>query len=213
MKSNVVLLLTGCINPNGMSYTKVADVETRLNQYIEALDFYSKNIKCPIVFVENSNFDIMPYIEKSHIDTSNIEVLSFYGNDYDKSIGKGFGEALIIEYALKHSTYVLSADIVIKITGRIILDDIARIVSEVSEASSNTVFADVNWHKDYHDKLLSVIVAASPKFWLRFISKKDEIDDKKGVVFEKVLKETADGWLTNGGGQCRQPLYGNCAGC
>lgn len=199
MKSNVVLLLTGCINPNGMSCTKVSDVETRLKQYLKALKYYTQRLDCQIVFVENSNFDITPYFERFHINATKLEVLCFDGNEYDKSVGKGFGEALIIEYALNHSEYLSCADMIIKITGRIIFNDIVEIVQEVSLASLNTIFADINWHRDYQDKILSVIVAAAPSFWIRFVSKKENIDDRTGKVFEVVLKETVDEWLLDKG--------------
>ena len=38
-----ILLLTACINPDGMPFTCLADVGVRKKQYIEALNFYVKN--------------------------------------------------------------------------------------------------------------------------------------------------------------------------
>ena len=38
-----ILLLTACINPDGMPFTCLADVGVRKKQYIEALNFYLKN--------------------------------------------------------------------------------------------------------------------------------------------------------------------------
>lgn len=37
-----ILLLTACINPDGMPFTCLADVGVRKKQYIEALNFYLK---------------------------------------------------------------------------------------------------------------------------------------------------------------------------
>lgn len=37
---DVILLLTACINPNGMLYTAIQDTELRKKQYIESLTFY-----------------------------------------------------------------------------------------------------------------------------------------------------------------------------
>ena len=53
-----ILLLTACINPDGMPFTCLADVGVRKKQYIEALNFYLKNTTRKIVFVENSGTDI-----------------------------------------------------------------------------------------------------------------------------------------------------------
>ena len=54
-----ILLLTACINPDGMPFTCLADVGVRKKQYIEALNFYLKNTTRKIVFVENSGTDMM----------------------------------------------------------------------------------------------------------------------------------------------------------
>ncbi|RGZ18921.1 hypothetical protein DXA01_25180 [Bacteroides caccae] len=41
---DVVLLLTACINPNGMLYTTIQDTELRKKHYIESLFFlFNKN--------------------------------------------------------------------------------------------------------------------------------------------------------------------------
>lgn len=53
-----ILLLTACINPDGMPFTCLADVGVRKKQYIEALNFYLKNTTRKIVFVENSGTDM-----------------------------------------------------------------------------------------------------------------------------------------------------------
>lgn len=37
-----ILLLTACINPDGMPFTCLADVGVRKKQYIEALNFSQK---------------------------------------------------------------------------------------------------------------------------------------------------------------------------
>ena len=36
----IVILLTACVNPNGMSKTVLQDVELRRKQYVNALNFY-----------------------------------------------------------------------------------------------------------------------------------------------------------------------------
>lgn len=38
----IVVLLTACVNPNGMSKTVLQDVELRRKQYVNALNFYCK---------------------------------------------------------------------------------------------------------------------------------------------------------------------------
>ena len=57
---DVVLLLTACINPNGMLYTTIQDTELRKKHYIESLFFYLTKTQYKIVFVENSNMISVP---------------------------------------------------------------------------------------------------------------------------------------------------------
>lgn len=83
-----VLLLTACINPNGMCKTVLTDTTQRLEQYLEAIRFYLKAIPNRVLFVENTDYDISSYFTKE-IGQGRLECLSFNGNDYDKSFGKG----------------------------------------------------------------------------------------------------------------------------
>ena len=54
----IVILLTACVNPNGMSKTVLQDVELRRKQYVNALNFYLQETSLPICFVENTGFDM-----------------------------------------------------------------------------------------------------------------------------------------------------------
>lgn len=59
MNHQVVLLLTGCVQPNIKNdVLAIKDVETRKNQYLEAIDWYIKNTPYKIVFCENSGYDL-----------------------------------------------------------------------------------------------------------------------------------------------------------
>lgn len=47
-------------------------------------------------------------------------LLHLKGNEeFDRKKGKGYGEALILEYALEHSLFVHQCDFLVKITGRL----------------------------------------------------------------------------------------------
>ena len=86
----IVILLTGCIDPNGMTYTALNNIEERKTQYVNAIRFYLKQTNYPIVFSENSGTDIS-YLFQDFIDSGKLECLSFIGNQ-DKQKGKGYGE-------------------------------------------------------------------------------------------------------------------------
>ena len=98
-KDKFVILLTGCINPNGMKYTALQDPKEREKQYIEAIGFYLRKTSLPIVFCENTNYIPFANYFSEHKKSGRFEYLTFDGNSYDKNKGKGFGEALIVDYA------------------------------------------------------------------------------------------------------------------
>ena len=82
----MILLLTGCINPAGMSYTTLNNPEERKKQYVDAINFYLSSTNFPIVFAENSGTDISN-IFQDYIKSSRIEILCFCGH-HDKGRGK-----------------------------------------------------------------------------------------------------------------------------
>ena len=117
MGKQVVLLLTGTVNPNNMSFTKLLDADSRKAQYLEAIRFWLKRVDVPIVFVENSGYSLAPFFEKE-IAANKLEMLDFEGNNYTRNLGKGYGELLILEYAYLHSKKIREADFIFKVTGR-----------------------------------------------------------------------------------------------
>ena len=81
-----VILLTACINPNGMANTALQDAEVRKTQYLDAIDFYLKATKCNIVLCENTGTDLFDEVSSPEKYTR-LESLVFCGNDYNKSRG------------------------------------------------------------------------------------------------------------------------------
>lgn len=195
MSDKIVLLLTACINPKGMSFTVVNNEIDRLHQYLISLNWYLVNTKFKILFVENTNYDVSAYF-KEYIEAGRLECLTFDGNSFDPALGKGFGESLIIEYALSNSIFLQFSNLIIKITGRIIVENIATLVKNTSP---NCVYADFGRSKNDRDKLFSVCVIAPVHFWNLFIQNKTMINDSNGVYFEHILKYTVDRWIENKG--------------
>lgn len=194
---NRVILLTACVNPGSMIFTKLQNPVERLNQYKETLIWYLKNTNYSIVFCENTNTDIsLEY--KQYIKQNRLEYICFDGNNYDKAKGKGYGEALIIEHALSHSNLLKQADQIIKITGRIIVKNINMLVW--SSSRSNKVYA--NRYKNASGLLCdSRFFISSPYFLLQFfLPKKLELNDSKGYYFEHLLYHQIREYMNKGGG-------------
>lgn len=184
----MILLLTGCINPNGMTMTILSNQEERKNQYINAIRFYLSNTNHQIVFAENSGTDISHIFHKA-IESGKMEYLTFYGNK-NKERGKGYGECEIIEYAIEHSKLIqTSKDLrIIKITGRLIVKNITNLIRwHRFLFSKRTVFCAINSDLSFPD---SRFIIAPISFYKIFLHSKEKINDSEGYYFERALCDT-----------------------
>lgn len=185
-KMQNIILLTGCINPNGMSFTSLTDISIRINQYITAIDFYLKNTDLPIVFAENSDTDIKRYFS---INNKRLEIISFKGNN-DKERGKGYGEAEIIEYALNNSIIITASNSICnitKITGRLLINNITNVINQrFLFQNKNSIVVSFNSDFSFAD---SRIIIAPKAFYHSFLKRKEEINDSINNYFEIVLSD------------------------
>ena len=184
----MILLLTGCINPAGMSYTTLINPEERKKQYVDAIHFYLSKTNYPIVFSENSGIDIS-YCFHDDIKSGRLEVLCFHGNQ-DKTRGKGYGECEIIQYALDNSQIIRKRkdQRIAKITGRLIIKNIKRIICLHSLLfPKQTTICAINSGLTFPDRRF---ILAPKQFYLTFLNYKDNINDSKGYYFEHALCDT-----------------------
>lgn len=167
--NKICILLTACVNPSGMSHTALQDPVVRAKQYRQALDFYIKETNLPIVFCENTMYD-MSVDYKQYIDSGRLEFLTFDGNNYDKQRGKGYGEAVIMKYAVEHSNLIRNSKYIIKITGRLIVTDIKRISSSPLLCLNNLFRSNIK------EKFISTyLFVARPQLLQKFVNKYQEL--------------------------------------
>ena len=105
------------------------------------------------------------------------------------ALGKGFGGALIIDYAIKNSVFIKENPNVkiAKITGRLKILNLKILLQQVLHTKKDeTVYADTNWKLTF---VYSYFYVANVNFLSNFfLSNKIEINDTKGVYFEHVLQ-------------------------
>lgn len=194
-KKNTVLLLTSCINPGGMSYTVLQDKEERKSQYKKAIRFYLEHTKYRIVFCDNSGEDLKE-MEEIFVD-SRLELLSFHGNDYDKSLGKGYGEFGILQYAFQHSRFIKEATTVVKITGRLIVNNLVEAIGLqdiIYFYPNRFVYAEANAPGTSDSRC----IAASKVFFLSVLGVSDNpINDSLGYYLEHYLYDSIKQLPTN----------------
>lgn len=135
-KEDYVLLLTGTVNVNNeVRFVSIRDRSARLQQYIDAILFYITECKVKkIVFCENTEEPCPEIIAKmSHECGSDVEWISFKGDEkLIVEIGKSYGEAEIIDYAVKNSKLLQESAYFIKVTGRLKVRNYKTIISLLS---------------------------------------------------------------------------------
>ncbi len=191
--NNAVILLTACFNPSGMSYTLLQDPSERVRQYKIALDWYLFNTDYKILFVENTSGDISSeYL--NYIHSGRLEMLSFNGNSYDRSKGKGYGEALIIKYAIENSVMLSKASMVAKITGRHKYKNINRLLKVCN--LNDTVYTIPSYGEAWMDSKLII----TPQKFLKdcFLPYMEKLNDTDGYSFENLLYDSCLRWIESG---------------
>ena len=191
MRKQTVILLTACISPGGMAFTALQDAGERERQYLDAINFYVNNTHYSVVFSNNSSEDNSTKITYPE---GRVEFLSYYGNDYDKQLGKGYGEFQIIEYAFRNSQILSNSHTVIKITGRL---KVLGLAAQIRLASIcywlDTPFILV---ADIAQKELfarSECIIASKGFYEKYFLVNNKINDSQHYYFEHLLFDVAAG--------------------
>lgn len=135
-RSDVCLVLTGCISPSRDVYLlEVKDSDIRKKQYIEALEFYIKEIDIEkIIFCDNSDFGEIEGIKEIALKYGkDFEWLNFKG-DVQKTIekGKGYGEGEILKYVCENSKIIQTCKYMVKVTGRLKIGNLNFILRIIS---------------------------------------------------------------------------------
>lgn len=121
------MLLTGTIDSALYNNTgnKVKNIRERYHMYTESIEAYiRKSVFNNIVFAENSQYEFPEdrFSEIAHKYSKQFEYVrcpSYIGETI--SHGKSYGEARMIEDALKMSSLLQESSTIYKITGRIFL--------------------------------------------------------------------------------------------
>ncbi|MGE8427226.1 MAG: hypothetical protein ACN6O7_05095 [Sphingobacterium sp.] len=178
------ILLTGCIDPKGMILTALQNNEDRKLQYVTAIRYYLKETDFPIVFVENSGTDISN--EFDDVEKKRLEFITFSNNEYDRNLGKGYGEMLILMKAVEQSKYINNAEFICKITGRYIIKNINSLLQSYKSEKID-IYGLQKFNFQFVD---SRIFIAEKSFYSDFLFQfLDSLNDSEGVYFEHCLSK------------------------
>lgn len=178
------MLLTGTVNTRNKDFTLLNNPQIRKEDYIETIWYYLKRFNYPIVFVENSSEDLSMYFT-SEIENNILEILSFEGNNYSQTLGKGTGEMRCIEYGISHSKIIDQNTFVFKITGRYKVLNLHKFISFYKRHSDMELLADLTGNFKFSQ---SGIVGFKPFFAQKYLVKYQSIlNDSAGIYFEHAL--------------------------
>lgn len=196
MKDNVVLVVTGTISPPADSeFLKLQDAKERLRQYKEGLlSCLESGAFSKVVFCENSNFGterLSAIKERAEELSVQLELFSFAGDTEGvRRHGKGFGEGEIMKYVFANSRLVQEEDLLVKLTGRMKVDNLSEIVSRLKE---NGCYFNIP--NRTHREMFDTRMYAMPVSLFRqlFLEAYKQVDDRKGkyleIVYTGVLSE------------------------
>ncbi len=175
------------------------DPQIRQTDYCQALEFWlrQKAVK-NIVFCENSGWPSRAFSEiaRKHSGTHSLELLD-YKDTEGKEKGKGFGECGIIDYALRHSRLISKSRLVMKVTGRLTVSNISKIVSDPRLQHNVDLVSDINRNLRTSDSRLFIASKAFLKKHL--IPRRSQLNDAKMMYFEHILAQGALSLIAEGG--------------
>jgi hypothetical protein len=193
MIMNICLLLTASISPLNVAYLERTNPNARKQDYYEALRFYINNTSHKIVFVENTNSDIQAL--KAIDNHGRVEFLQFDARNESSKYGKGYGEMLILKYCMDNSCLIKNTDWIFKITGRLVLKNVVKIIDSNLSRKEVDIFADLKGNLFYSDSRCFMF---KKDFFSYLYTNISLINDHIRRDFEQILGKSILEYVVNG---------------
>jgi hypothetical protein len=130
-----ILIMTATVTPNqGLPGLIRSDPAVRLQDYRRSLASYlallGRTLDA-IVFVENSNADLLELHDLAAPHADKVEFIVFHGTDHPPAYGRCYAEAELLDYAMAHSQTVAAAGphaVFWKVTGRYHVKNLPQLI-------------------------------------------------------------------------------------
>ena len=190
----VVLLITGAIDLSSYNVptTIVTDVEKRLSQYVGSIEYAIDHYTTVthIIFCENTNYsyDYSELNEKARLKGKIFETLVFSGDYFNILLkGKGFGEGEIIRYALEKSQFLKTCQSFYKLTGRLMVKNMNRIIAETRSESAFDFQPGVIYNRK-KNHLETIFYKADNNLYKRYLNDAyQEVDESRFQYLEHIF--------------------------
>ncbi|MFN8353465.1 MAG: hypothetical protein U0Y10_03390 [Spirosomataceae bacterium] len=201
------ILLTGNIAPSGVPNLVRSNPSERENDYVQSLTKWLETGHS-VVFCENSGYcstRISALFEKY----PNGEFLQFATTQ--SHLGKGHGEAEIMEYAYRYSTKLQQhSGWIAKVTGRNFVENYKPIFSSVVSIEKGEIVANLEDNLRFADSRMFFFKSA---FFESYLAQQlILIYEQQGIFFEHCLARAIHLYLGNGGNWYPLPIAPNLVG-
>lgn len=207
----MILVMTASVQPANIEQLCLTDAEVRLKQYCAAIQFY---IMCKkfdkIVFCDNSAYCCGYETEQKLAKEKGVELeILRFQSDLDKveKYGKGYGEGEILKYVFENSKLLENEIYFYKVTGRLIIRNIARLVNKNNEIA-------------LFNRNLYAYKSLDTRFWgMRkndyehcLMESHTRVNDKKGKYLEMCYKRDIERAGITYRSFCRYPVIDGYSG-
>ncbi|MDB3903508.1 hypothetical protein N9297_01995 [Candidatus Pelagibacter sp.] len=206
------IILTCTVNPIQMPNLVRSNPEIRFQDYKKSFNFWVNNAFVnKIILLENSNFDLSYFNEVAKdIKNKEIEIISSNSNnEYDKSLGKGYGQYLCLKEIFDQSQIAKTTKYFIDVTGRhcvknfkAIIEDIIKNESDIYvNITDNLKFADAN------------IYGGTKKFFINYLlPETKKTNDSQNKIFENCVASATLKAISDGMNLSKTPIYADIEG-
>ena len=206
------IILTCTVNPIQMPNLVRNNPEIRFQDYKKSFNFWVNNAFVnKIILLENSNFDLSYFNEVAEdIKNKEIEIISSNSNnEYDKSLGKGYGQYLCLKEIFDQSQIAKTTKYFIDVTGRhcvknfkAIIEDIIKNESDIYvNITDNLKFADAN------------IYGGTKNFFINYLlPETKKTNDSQNKIFENCVASATLKAVSDGMNLSKTPIYADIEG-
>jgi len=206
------IILTCTVNPIKMPNLVRSNPEIRFQDYKKSFNFWIKNAFVnKIILLENSNFDLSYFNEiAKNIKNKEIEIISSNSNnEYDKSLGKGYGQYLCLKEIFDQSKIAKTTKYFIDITGRHCVKNFKAIIEDIQKSESD-IYVNITDNLKFAD---ANIYGGTKKFFINYLlPETKKTNDLQNKIFENCVASATLKAVSDGMNLSKTPIYAEIEG-
>ena len=206
------IILTCTVNPIQMPNLVRSNPEIRFQDYKKSFNFWVNNAFVnKIILLENSNFDLSYFNEVAkNIKNKEIEIISSNSNnEYDKSLGKGYGQYLCLKEIFDQSQIAKTTKYFIDITGRHCVKNFKAIIKDIIKNESD-IYVNITDNLKFAD---ANIYGGTKNFFINYLlPETKKTNDSQNKIFENCVASATLKAVSDGMSLSKTPIYADIEG-